>query len=200
MKLRIVPAQAGAQWVRKGFGVFLRQPLAFSGMFILFFVGSLFLLSLPYLGQFLTLALLPTITVGFMLATQRALAGKPSLPTLLLAPLAPGAPGRKILWQQGLLYALCALLTMLVADLLDGGRLADWQSQVGDGGHRGEDLAMNPACRAPWRCACCWRCRCRPSSGTRVRCRIGTRFPWAKPCFSAPWPACATGRPSRSMA
>lgn len=145
MKLKLVPALAGVQWVRKGFGMLARQPLAFCGMFVLFFVGSLLLLSLPYLGQFLTLALLPTITVGFMLATQHALAGKPSPPTLLLAPLAASAPGRKILWQQGLLYALCALLTMLLADALDGGRLAAWQSQIGDSGNRTEDMASDTA-------------------------------------------------------
>ena len=41
MKLQIVPARQGARWVRAGFGVFFRRPLAFAALFTLFLSAGL---------------------------------------------------------------------------------------------------------------------------------------------------------------
>ena len=51
MKLRVVPARIGAQWVREGLRMFFRQPLAFTGLFFYLPQAVLARLILP-LGDF----------------------------------------------------------------------------------------------------------------------------------------------------
>ena len=80
MKLQIVPAGRGAQWVRQGFAVFFSRPLAFMGLFGLWLLGTLVAQLLPWIGFLLVWGTLPLVTLGFMLATQQALQGR--FPTL----------------------------------------------------------------------------------------------------------------------
>src|SRR4051794_8554678 len=73
MKLQLVPARRGILWVRQGFAVFLRQPMGFAGLFAIFLFAVFTLSLLPAIGPLLLLALLPLASLGFMVATRRAL-------------------------------------------------------------------------------------------------------------------------------
>ncbi|WP_428425340.1 BPSS1780 family membrane protein [Methylibium sp.] len=123
MKLKTVRARQGVLWVRAGFTVFFRQPLAFSALFALFGLGVFVLLQLPLIGPVVALSLMPVATVAFLLATREVLAGRIAGPKLMLLPLrSPLHRGR--LLQLGAAYAAAAVAIVLLAHLLDGGRFA----------------------------------------------------------------------------
>lgn len=125
MSLRIldVAPRRGLAWVSQAFSLFLKRPLGFSLLFLLFLVTAMILLALPYVGAVLLLAGLPLLTLGFANATRAALAGESVHAGQLVEPLLPGAdPGRR-----RTLFALCAgfamasALVMLLAEGADGG-------------------------------------------------------------------------------
>ena len=59
MKLQLVAAGTGKRWVKLGVQTFLRQPLAFCGLFVMFMAVMSVLSLVPYLGNVLALMLLP---------------------------------------------------------------------------------------------------------------------------------------------
>ena len=83
MKLKPVPAKTGLLWVRQGITTFARQPLALSGLFLLYMLALSLLSALPVIGNLLALALLPATTLGLMVATREADSGKFPMPALL---------------------------------------------------------------------------------------------------------------------
>ena len=72
MKLHLVPAKTGAQWVRLGLKTFWRQPLAFVSLFFLLMALISTLSVVPLLGSVLAPVLLPFMTLGLMVATAVA--------------------------------------------------------------------------------------------------------------------------------
>ena len=56
MKLNIVPARAGAGWVKSGIQTFFKQPLALAGLFFMFMAAMTIATMLPLLGSALALA------------------------------------------------------------------------------------------------------------------------------------------------
>lgn len=124
MKLNIVPASAGWVWVKQGVGTFLRQPLAMSGLFLLF-MGLVSLLSwVPVLGGVLALALLPAATLGLMAAARQAAEGRFPMPTVLATALAAGRERRMAMLKLGALYAVGFLGVIAVTAVFDGGAFA----------------------------------------------------------------------------
>ncbi len=121
MKLLTVPAGRGVLWVRSGFRVFFTKPLAFSALFATFLFGALILLLLPVVGAVLMLAALPLVSQGFMLATQRALAGHTPLASVFLEPLRGRRPQTIVMLKIGLIYAIASLVIMWLSDWVDGG-------------------------------------------------------------------------------
>ena len=67
--------------------------------------------------------LLPLGSLGFMVATQTALAGRFPLPRAFLAPLRTGRPRLLAIFKLGLAYAVATFLIMWLSDLVDGGAL-----------------------------------------------------------------------------
>ncbi len=122
MKLRLVRARQGALWVRNGFRIFFRRPMAFAVLFASFLFGALVLLMLPLVGSVLLLVALPLVTLGFMIATQVALKGGFPLPTVYLQPLRVNAPRRMAMLKLGLVYAAATFAILWLADLVDGGK------------------------------------------------------------------------------
>ena len=59
MKLKSVKARQGAQWLRSGFLVFFRRPLAFTALFAAFLFAAFILLWVPAVGGVLLLMSLP---------------------------------------------------------------------------------------------------------------------------------------------
>ena len=123
MKLLLAPARQGALWVRQGFGVFFKQPMAFAGLFAVFLFVVLALSLLPLIGPLLLLTLLPLGSLGFMIATQTALEGRFPLPRAFIAPLRSGRPQVLAIFKLGLIYAAATFLIMWLSDIVDGGAL-----------------------------------------------------------------------------
>jgi len=117
MRLCIVPAIAGLEWVRLGLRTFWRRPLPLTALFFAITLAMSLLSQLPLIGTPVTLALLPTVTQIMMLAAVTAHQGHP--PSWQL-----GGQRLKPLLLLGVLYALCFLLVMALASLLDGGQFA----------------------------------------------------------------------------
>ena len=122
MKLRLVRARQGALWVRNGFRIFFRRPMAFAMLFTSFLFAALLLLMLPLVGSVLLLIALPLATLGFMIATQVALKGGFPLPAVFVQPLRVDAARRLALLKLGLVYAAATFAILWLADLVDDGK------------------------------------------------------------------------------
>ena len=124
MRLNIVPARTGMLWVKQGLRAFFKQPLALSGLFLMFIItvslGSL----IPYLGNVLALAVLPAATLGLMAATREAEQGKFPMPLILISAFRAGKQQSRAMWILGVIYALGFLAVLGVSALIDGGQFA----------------------------------------------------------------------------
>jgi len=117
MKLSLVPAMAGLEWVRLGVRTFWRRPLPLTALFFAMTLVLSLLSHLPLIGTPVALALLPTVTQIMMLAAVTVHQGHP--PSWHL--------GGRRLWPLlllGLLYALCFFTVMALSSLMDGGQFA----------------------------------------------------------------------------
>jgi hypothetical protein len=123
MKLQTVPARDGALWVRRGFTVFFRHPMAFAGLFAAFMFGVFLLMLVPWAGPMVLLALLPLASLGFMIATRVVLEGHFPTPGAFIEPLRRGRPRRLAMLQLGIAYAVATFVIMWLSDVVDGGAL-----------------------------------------------------------------------------
>lgn len=122
MILKSVGPAHGAYWVRDGLRLFLKKPLAFTSLFVLFLFAALLAALLPVVGGLVQMMMVPLLSLGFMVASQSALLEGPVRPAQLLEPLR-GAPRqrRDLLLLCGL-YGLLVAATLLLADAVaDGG-------------------------------------------------------------------------------
>ena len=124
MKLNIVPASRGIQWVKLGLQTFFRQPLALSGLFFLFIALMSILGMVPFVGVALMLVLLPGATLGLMAASREAAEGKFPMPWLLLTAFRTGRLQLRAMLALGVLYMLGLLLLLGCTALIDGGKFA----------------------------------------------------------------------------
>ena len=121
MKLQTVPARQGALWVRQGFQVFFKQPMAFAALFAAFMFAVFVFALVPVVGTLLVLALLPLVSLGFMIASRMALAGEFATPRVFVDPLRAPRPQAIAMVQLGLAYAAATFLVMFLSDRVDGG-------------------------------------------------------------------------------
>lgn len=124
MKLNLVPARQGTQWVRMGVRTFFRQPLALSGLFFMFLALASILSLIPVIGNLIALVLLPGFTAGFMVASRQANEGRFPMPWELFAAFRNGKAGLKAILTLGVLYAVAIVLAMGASALVDGGQFA----------------------------------------------------------------------------
>jgi len=124
MKLQIVPAGQGVQWVKQGMSTFWRQPLALSGLFFMFMAAMSLLSMVPLLGNILALVILPGATLGLMAATKEALTGKFPMPVLLVSAFRAGKQQLQAMLLLGAIYAAGFLLVLGISALADGGKFA----------------------------------------------------------------------------
>lgn len=116
MKLRLVPASQGLIWLRHGLLTCWHQSIGFLGLMGLVTSLALLLLSLPLIGPIVFMGALPTIWMGFMLATRRVLTGQRITPVVLLEPVrGPEAPKKEWL-KLGAAYVAAMILVMQLAD------------------------------------------------------------------------------------
>lgn len=125
MKLNIVPARTGAQWMLAGVRTFFKRPLALIGLFFMFMATLSVLALIPYVGSVLAMVLVPATTVGLMAATREVDAGRFPLPPILFIALRQGPQRTRAMLMLGLLYAAAVMLVMGITALIDGGRMAE---------------------------------------------------------------------------
>jgi hypothetical protein len=124
MKLQIVPARRGIQWVKLGIQTFFKQPLALAGLFFMFLALMSILSLLPVIGSLIALALLPGVTLGLIAATREAAAGKFPMPLMLLTAFRAGRQQLRAMLILGALYAVGFVLVLALTALIDGGNFA----------------------------------------------------------------------------
>jgi hypothetical protein len=124
MKLQIVPARQGVQWVKLGMRTFFKQPLALAGLFFMFMAVMSVLSLVPLLGNVLALALLPGATLGLMAATKDASEGKFPMPMVLISAFRADKARLRAMLILGALYAAGFLLVLGITALADGGKFA----------------------------------------------------------------------------
>jgi len=117
MKLCIVPASAGLEWVRLGLRTFWRRPLPLTALFLFITLGLSLLSHIPLVGAPVALALLPAVAQVMMLAAVAVHQGQ--TPSLQL-----GRQRLGPLLILGSLYALCFLAVLGISCLVDGGEFA----------------------------------------------------------------------------
>ena len=115
MKLNIVPAGTGIQWVTLGIKTFLQQPLALTGLYFMSWAAAFLLLVLPLVGPILFLATMPMATLGMMIATHEATQGRFPMAGAMAGLF---RAGRQRLLALGLLGLIFAGLLMAVAALV----------------------------------------------------------------------------------
>lgn len=124
MKLHIVPARTGLQWVRLGIRAFWRQPLALAALFFMTMTAMSLATLLPLVGPAVALALLPSATLAMMVAAAEASQGRFPTPALLLVAFRTGRHRLRAMLTLGVLYAIGFLAVMALSALLDDGQFA----------------------------------------------------------------------------
>jgi hypothetical protein len=130
LTLRSVPPPQGFVWLRRGFQAFMRKPLGFTLMFVVFLFAALVAMSLPYLGGILVMMALPLLTLGFMVATRSLLAGGPVHPGQFVEPLRAAAPNRRALVQLCAFYAVTTIAIVALSEAVDGGAFTRLQELI----------------------------------------------------------------------
>ena len=120
MKLNIVPARTGIQWVKLGVQTFLKQPLALAGLFFMYMAAVLVLSQIPVIGPVLGGVLVPAATLGLMAATAEATKGRFPMPSVLISAFRAGKQQARAMLVLGVLYTVGSLLASLVGGLLTG--------------------------------------------------------------------------------
>lgn len=145
MRLQSVPPAAGLAWVRQGWRIFARQPIAFSALFAAFLFAIFALTLLPLVGPLLLLALLPLGSLGFMIGTREAQQGRMPLPRVFVEPLRRGPRPLRALVVLGVVYAIASVLIINLAEWADGGALERLMEVLADGKATPEDVTARIA-------------------------------------------------------
>jgi len=124
MKLHIVPARTGIDWVKSGVLVFRRQPMAMAALFFMTMAAMSLVSLFPFIGPVLALGLLPSATLAMMVASAEALQGRAPTPTVLLVAFRTGRQRLRHMLQLGALYAAGFLGVIAISALFDGGGFA----------------------------------------------------------------------------
>ncbi|MCZ2499256.1 hypothetical protein GN316_21065 [Xylophilus sp. Kf1] len=148
MHLNVVPARTGLAWARKGVRTFWRQPMALTGLFILFLAVLSSTAIVPVIGFLLALVLMPAATLGLMAATRDADAGRKARPAALFAAFRAGPAYARQMLLLGALYAGSFVLMLGISALFDGGAFA--MGYV-SGNRSAKDMLEDPAVKmAMW--------------------------------------------------
>lgn len=121
MKLNVVPARTGLQWVRLGARTFFRQPLALAGLALMYFIAMVAVSQVPYAGAVIASFLTPAATLGMMAATAEAVTGRFPMPTVLVSAFRAGRQRARAMLVLGAIYAAGSLTATYLAVLVAGG-------------------------------------------------------------------------------
>lgn len=116
MQLKQAKARDGYLWIRQGFWLFKKNPLAFFMLIFLYIFIAQFMILIPVFGVFAVLLLTPALTVGFMTACQMVIRGERVAPSVYLVGLRNiDSHIRKNLLVLGTIYAFLVLILSLIA-------------------------------------------------------------------------------------
>lgn len=118
LQLKPVDAARGPRWIGDAFRLYLKRPVAFTSLFVVFLVGALVVSMVPLLGGLVQMMSLPLLSLGFMVAGQSALFGGPVGPQQFIEPLRTDPARRRSLLILCALYGISALAILLTADLV----------------------------------------------------------------------------------
>lgn len=124
MKLNIVPARTGIQWVKLGVQTFFKQPLALAGLFFMYMAAVLVLGAIPIAGPLAVMVLMPAATLGMMVATEQAAQGRFPMPSVLVSAFRAGRQRGRAMLVLGAVYAAVLVAITLLASLLFPGGAA----------------------------------------------------------------------------
>ena len=124
MHLNVVPARTGLAWARKGVRTFWKQPLALTGLFMLFIAVLSLTAVVPVVGFLLALVLMPATTLGLMAAAREVDSGRRARPSTLFAAFRAGPAYARQMLLLGALYAGSFVLMLAISALFDGGQFA----------------------------------------------------------------------------
>lgn len=120
MKLRVVPASQGLQWVKNGIAVCARQPWGFLSLLGLVVTSTILLSALPLIGAVVIVGAMPMIWMAFMLASRRVLSDRRITP-LLIGELLKTSEARKRWLKLGGIYAGALFLVVALGLILGPG-------------------------------------------------------------------------------
>lgn len=124
MKLHIVPARTGVDWVKSGIRTFWRQPMAMAALFFMVMAIMSVAAMLPLVGPAIALILLPSTTLAMMVASAEAMQGRFPSPAVLLVAFRAGRQRMRDMVVLGMLYAAIFLLVLGLSALIDDGQFA----------------------------------------------------------------------------
>ncbi len=120
MKLNVVPARTGLQWVRAGMRTFFRQLLALSGLFFMYMAMVMVMALVPLVGPVLAGMLVPAATLGLMAASAEAQRGNFPMPSILFSAFRAGRERLRAMLVLGAIYTVGSMLATGLATLLAG--------------------------------------------------------------------------------
>jgi len=129
LKLQAVAARQGWTWARDGVRLYLRRPIAFTAMFALFMLATLFVALLPVVGV-IALAGLPLLSLGFMVASRSVLRGGPAYVRQFIEPLTGDRQRRRSLLLLCALYGACAFGVVTFSTWMFGDALENLQEAI----------------------------------------------------------------------
>lgn len=124
MQLLEVSPKTGYVWLRQGFWLFRKNPLAFLTLLFTYLFGMMAISLFPLIGSVLPLLFIPGVSVGFMAACRDVIKNKPVYPNILVSGFRShgGATARRLL-LLGLCYVAAVGGVFAVSALVDGGEL-----------------------------------------------------------------------------
>jgi hypothetical protein len=118
MKLNIVPARQGLQWVRLGLQTFMKQPLALSALLFIYATIAFTMLIVPLAGPFLVSAMVPIATLGLMAATRVAETSGFPLPGVLFTAFRASRERIRSMVVLGVLYSVSVFAIAFLVEMV----------------------------------------------------------------------------------
>jgi hypothetical protein len=115
VKLNIVPARTGIQWVKRGVQTFFRQPLGLTGLVFMYGAVYALLAAIPLVGVVALAVLTPAATLGMFVAAERVSSGTFPMPSVFLAGFRSGPRCSRAMLVLGLMHV--AVLAVLLGAL-----------------------------------------------------------------------------------
>lgn len=145
MKLRIVPASSGWQWMRQGLQSLRRQPMNYMGLVGMLIGAAVLLATLPIVGPLVVVGVMPMVWLGFILATRRVVLGQRITPSVMIEAVRNPDSPRKPLTQLAGAYIAAVQAMMLLATLVGPGAEAVSEAmQAMQAAQDGSELVVSP--------------------------------------------------------